>query len=62
MCNKVVCMELRFLTCIPDHFKTQKMYNEAVEVDSYIQWYVPDHLRAQGMCKSVVCRVVGICP
>ena len=38
------------------------MYNEAVEVDSYIQWYVPDHLRAQGMCKSVVCRVVGICP
>ena len=33
---------------VPDHFKTQEMYNEAVQI------YTPDCFKTQGICKEAV--------
>ena len=44
----------RWVREIPEHFKTQEMYNETVDHFSYTLRYVPDHLKTQEMCKQAV--------
>ena len=39
---------LRLMMVVPDHFKTQEMYNEAVQI------YTPDCFKTQGICKEAV--------
>ena len=41
---------------IPDHFKTQKIFERAVcLVPSFLQ-SIPDHLKTQEICDDAVCR------
>ena len=39
---------------VPDHLKTQKMCNKAVEEDPYQLGDFPDHLKTQKMCEKAV--------
>ena len=39
---------------VPDRFKTQKMCNEALEVDPCQVYDVPDYLETQEMCDDAV--------
>ena len=42
MCKKAVEVDPPFLQLVPDHFKTQKMYDQAIkEVSSSLQ-FAPD--------------------
>ena len=41
---------------VPDLFKTQKMCNDAVDVDQWSLYDVPDYLKTQKMCDDVVQR------
>ena len=42
--------------CVPDHLKTQEMYNKAVRIEPILLWYVPDHLKTQDMCNKAACK------
>ena len=46
------------LAIIPDHFKTQKMLDKAVEEDLYSLEFVPDHLKIEKMCEKAVEEVL----
>ena len=45
---------LRLMEFVPDHLKTQEMYNEAVRNNSWALMHVPEHLRTQEMCIKAV--------
>ena len=53
MCNEVVRIEPSLLVFVPDRFKTQEMYNEAVR-----NWpwpsFIPDHFRKQETCNEII--------
>ena len=39
---------------MPDHRKTQEIYNEAMRINPLSLPYVPDNLHAQEMCDAAV--------
>ena len=52
MCNGVVKAGVGFLGRVPDHLKTQKMWDEAVCRALYTLGHVPDHFKTQEMCEK----------
>ena len=42
------------LAIIPDHFKTPKLFDKAVEEDLYSLEFVHDHLKIEKMCEKAV--------
>ena len=56
MCERAVEENQQLLEDIPDHFKTQKIFERAVcLVPSFLQ-SIPDHLKTQEICDDAVCR------
>ena len=45
MCNETLHIEARLLAYIPDHFKTQEVYDKAVARNPYTLRFIPDHLK-----------------
>ena len=45
---------LHLMIVVPDHFKTQEMYNEAVHMEPNLLVYTPDCFKTQGICKEAV--------
>ena len=43
-----------WIATIPDHLKTQEMWDEAVRTESLSLAYVPDRFKTQKMCNEVV--------
>ena len=54
MWNEVVRREPYALLYVPDHFKTRKMCDKAVEIDPFILWYVLDHFKTKKICEKCV--------
>ena len=42
------------LKFVPDHLKTQEMYNKAVCIVSRSLAYIPDHFKTQEICDKAV--------
>ena len=53
-CNKKMRRDPRFLAFIPDHFKTQEIYERVTEKYPSLFIYVPDRLKTQEMCNKAV--------
>ena len=52
--DEAVSIGPRYLTFLPDHFKTKGVYNEVVRREPSTLKFVPENLRTQEMCKRVV--------
>ena len=52
--SKEVRHDPHFLEFLPDHFKTEEMCYEALEVDPWSLKYVPDNLNSRGTCEKAV--------
>ena len=38
------------LAFVPDRFKTQTMYDKAIEIDPFTLWHVPANLKTRELC------------
>ena len=54
MCNGMVKGEASFLACVPELYKTQEMFKQAVKIYPYALDYVPEHFKTQEMCDKGV--------
>ena len=51
---EIYLLPMSGLFLIPDHLKTQEMWNEKVEIEPRFLTLVPDRLKTQGMCDNAV--------
>ena len=54
MCDKEVEKDPWSLAEVPEHFKTQEMWNKAVNKDPYSLSEVPEYFKTQKMCNKAV--------
>ena len=45
-----------WIVTIPDHLKTEEMYNVAVHINPLSLAYVRDHFKTLEMCNEVMCN------
>ena len=54
MCERVDEYGINTLHFLPDHFKTQGMFDDAVMEDPWSFIYIPDHFKTQEMCDDAM--------
>ena len=54
MCKKAIEQASWVLENVPDHFKREEMYNDAMCIEPYTLYNAPDHFKMQEMCNKAV--------